>query len=196
MKILLYTAITGGYEKPRTDIRVETLDLFKDPVRSARMHKCLTPDFSDYDYSIWMDGNTTLKVDPEYLIEKYLQNAPIACLQHPERDCIYKEAKTCQMHNLDATGTIQSQMERYKKENYPQDNGLSATTYILRKHTKEIDTFNRLWWSEICMGSRRDQLSFDYALWKLGINVQWFNFRHYDSHKINPYFNYWKHGKS
>ena len=90
MKILVYTAITGGYEKPREDIRVETLDLFKDPMRSARMHKCLTPDFKEYDFSIWIDGNTSLKVTPEFLI-KELGDNDILVYSH-WRDCIYDEA--------------------------------------------------------------------------------------------------------
>jgi len=85
MKILLYTAITGGYEQPREDIKVYSEEIMKDPKKSSLFYKSLTPDFDKYDYSIWMDGNTTLKVDPEYLIDKYLKNASIAVLRHPDR---------------------------------------------------------------------------------------------------------------
>jgi len=70
---------------------------------------------------------------------------------------------------------------------------LSCTTYILRRHTGKVEEFNRLWWEEICKGSRRDQLSFDYALWKMEMKANWFEVDNFDSHKINPYFNYVNH---
>lgn len=192
--MMLYTAITGGYEKPREDIKVYTKEIMCDPKKSSLFYKSLTPEFDNHEYSIWMDGNTSLKVDPEYLIEKYLQDCDIACLKHPDRDCIYEEAKTCQMLNLDDTEVIEEQMSRYKENLYPKDHGLSCTTYILRRHTPEIAYFNRVWWEEICKGSRRDQLSFDYALWRTNTKVKWFDVYHFDSHKINPYFTYKKHG--
>ena len=33
----------------------------------------------------------------------------------------------------------------------------------------QIEELNELWWSEISAHSRRDQLSLDYVLWRLGI---------------------------
>jgi hypothetical protein len=194
-KIKLYTAITGKYEQPRNDIEVYTEEIMQDAKKSSLFYKAITPDFEKYKYSIWMDGNTSLKVAPEYLIEKYLKDDDIACLRHSDRNCIYQEAETCQMLNLDLTDTIEKQIERYRAEGYPENNGLSCTTYILRRHTKKIAGFNRLWWEEICKGSRRDQLSFDYCLWKSGIKPKWFDVFHFDSHKINNYFNYIQHGK-
>ena len=193
MKILVYTAITGGYESPREDIKVFTKEIMVDPKKSSLFYKALTPDFDEYDYSIWMDGNTKLKVPPEYLVGKYLKNASIAVLRHPDRDCIYDEAKTCLTLNLDSLDVIESQIRRYRKDGYPKDNGLSCTTYILRRHTGKVADFNRIWWEEICKGSRRDQLSFDYALWKAELKPKWFDMYHHDSHKINPYFDYKKH---
>ena len=191
--IKIYTAITGGYEQPRDDIEVYSEQIMVDHKKSSLFYKSITPDFDKYEYSIWMDGNTSLKVDPEYLIEKYLKNASIACLKHPERDCIYDEACVCQTLNLDQPDTIEDQMNRYRKDKYPENNGLSCTTYILRRHTGKVEEFNRLWWEEICKGSRRDQLSFDYALWKMEMKANWFEVDNFDSHKINPYFNYVNH---
>jgi hypothetical protein len=191
--IKVYTAITGGYEKDRKDIEVYIKEIMVDPKKSSLFYKSLTPDFDKYEYSIWMDGNTKLKVAPEYLIEKYLQNDYVAVLRHPDRNCIYDEAATCKTLNLDDLDTIEEQMIRYKERGYPENNGLSCTTYILRKHTPEIKRFNEKWWAEICEGSRRDQLSFDYCLWELGIKVKWFDVYHFDSHKINDYFDYTNH---
>ncbi len=156
------------------------------------MHKCLTPDFNKYKYSLWIDGNTSLKTEPEHLI-KYLKT-DIACFRHPDRDCIYKEAEVCKEWGLADPEYADEQMRRYREEGYPKHNGLAATTYVLRRHTKEVEEFNNLWWSEICRGSKRDQLSFNYCLWKMGMEASYFPEHRQDVHKLNSFFNYKPHG--
>lgn len=188
---MIYTAITGGYEKPRNDILVLTDDPFKDPRRSSRMHKCLPP---KAEYSLWLDGNTSLKVSLDYLISEYLKNCDICVFKHPIRDCIYQEAKACQELKLDAWDVIEEQVNRYRAEGYPEHNGLAATTYVLRRHTPQIEALNNMWWAEICKGSKRDQLSFDYCCWKLGIKYNTFSETHKDNFKHNKYFDYYEHG--
>lgn len=197
MKILVYTAITGNYDEPRDDIRVETLDLFKDPMRSARMHKCLPPDFDEYDFSIWVDGNTALKVAPEEII-KELGDADILVYSH-WRDCVHDEA-TAETEECIALGkpqeeidVIATQMGRYRKEKYPEHSGLAATTYVIRRHNERVRQFNYIWWAEICMGSKQDQLSFNYACRKAGVKLKYFEEKHFDIHKINNYFKYKPH---
>lgn len=195
MKILTYTSITGGYERPRSDVRVRTLDPFKDPMRSARMHKCLTPDFEEYDFSIWIDGNTSLKVTPEKLIEE-LGDADILVYKH-WRDCTYDEAlaEIGLTQTQDEIDDILSQMQRYRAEGFPTHFGLAATTYVIRRHNKEVEKFNNYWWAEICRGSKQDQLSFNYCAWKLGIKIKYFKESHFDIHKNNSNFNYVNHGE-
>jgi hypothetical protein len=58
---------------------------------------------------------------------------------------------------------------------YPKGKGLSETSAVLRKNTAKIVSFNEAWWSEISRGSRRDQLSFDFLVWKLGIKRRHFS---------------------
>jgi len=189
-RILIYTSITGGYEQPRNDIRVETKDLFRDPRRSARQHKCLIPDFWEYDYSIWVDGNTSLEVTPGELIAE-LGDADILVYKH-WRDCIYDEA-----YSLPKSKTIDDQMCRYKSFGYPEKNGLAATTYLIRRHNFAVEMFNNMWWSEICRGSERDQLSFNYVAWRLkdSIKIKYFKESHIDIHKNNTKFKYKKHNE-
>jgi hypothetical protein len=42
---------------------------------------------------------------------------------------------------------------------------------LLRRHTAVIEQMNEAWWYELGIGSSRDQLSFGYTLWRLGIPV-------------------------
>ena len=54
---------------------------------------------------------------------------------------------------------------RHKPENY----GLVQTNIMVRKHNDQYckDLMEK-WWSELKDYSHRDQLSFNYALWKVG----------------------------
>ena len=90
--ILIYSAIIGNYDNKRDDIKVFQEDILKDPIRSARYYKCVTPDFYNYDYSIWIDGNTYFKqgITPQLLI-KQLGDADIIAFKH-WRNCVYNEA--------------------------------------------------------------------------------------------------------
>ncbi len=192
---MVYTAITGGKDRPRKDIVVFTGNLFLDSRRTARQYKILSHQYIRAEYSLWTDGNITTKVPIDYLIEKYLKDADMATFRHPMRDCIYDEASTCMALNLDDPAVIMEQMERYRAAGYPEHNGLAETLYILRRHTKEIETFNNFWWSEVCRGSKRDQLSFNYVCWKLGIRYNTFLGDEYDLFRKNDYFQYEPHLK-
>ena len=120
------------------------------------------------DISIWHGGNVMLRGDINQLLET-VSNNDISIIKHNQRNCIYEEAKVCMDWKLDNPLTIKSQMERYKRDGYPAGNGLSAAFLIVRRNTKQIRGLMDLWWSEIIKGSIRDQLSFDYCCWKLGI---------------------------
>jgi len=144
---------------------------FHDPRRNARMYKWLIHRFVNAEYSLWIDSNLIIHIDINRLIKKYLKDADIAIHRHGVRNCIYEEANVCSQKKLDYIKIIKSQMMRYKNDNYPENNGLWETKVVLRRHTKKIKKLNEAVWTEICNGSVRDQLCFNYVAWKLGIKV-------------------------
>jgi len=162
----------------------------EDPVRQAKQPK-VAPHRVLYgaeqiQYSLWIDGNMRLKVPMQVLIDKYLNDCDIALFAHPLRDCIYDEAQVCRQFYLDDVITMEYQIKKYERENYPKHNGLIDGSIILRRHTKEVEEINDLWWKEIMNGSRRDQLSFNYVMWKLGRKYKVIDgFNHV---KTNEYF--------
>jgi len=88
-------------------------------------------------------------------------------VKHTHRSCIYEEAVACIQMRKDSSEIINSQMMRYGKEGYPPVNGLIAGRVIIRHHNnKKIISIMEDWWNEILNGSRRDQLSFNYVMWK------------------------------
>jgi hypothetical protein len=63
---------------------------------------------------------------------------------------------------------IDAQIARYRAEGLPESSGLIEAPILLRRHTPAVARLNAAWWAELARGSRRDQLSFNYASWKLG----------------------------
>jgi len=192
MNKIIYTSITNNFEKVRNDILVLSNSAFPSSRKCARFNKCFPP---VCDYSLWIDGNTFPKFNIDYYIDNFLNEHDMCVFKHPIRDCIYDEAEACSILSLDDSSIIKSQMDKYRKENYPSHNGLAATTYVLRRHTHKILEFNDLWWTEINNGSIRDQLSFDYCCWKLDIKYNTFPETHFDNFKHNSLFTYNTHGE-
>jgi len=191
VKIAIYTCVTAAKDSIKEDQNREGADLilftdqppaesawevrpapdiFRDPRRSSRIPKLLAHQYlPGYDFSLWIDGSIRLLAPVRDLIDRYLGRADIAFFRHPLRDCIYEEAAACAEQRLDDPSLIAAQVAQYVGEGYPPHNGLNEGGVILRRHTPDIETFNNAWWSELCRYSRRDQLSLNYILNRLGI---------------------------
>jgi hypothetical protein len=198
VKIVVYTVITGDYEKPKemeieddvdfvlfTDDSGEEIrrtwrvwpvtDLYKNPQRNARHHKTVPHEyFPKYDVWVWLDGSMRLLTPITGLVKQYLAGgcgADLVAFRHPDRKCVYEEADECIRLDLDHPDVVWEQMERYRAHGYPMDNGLAETKCVMRRNTAEVVAFNRMWQYEIVNGSTRDQLSFNYVAWRLGIEI-------------------------
>ena len=64
---------------------------------------------------------------------------------------------------------------KLRKERYPRFNGLVETNILFRENTPKINCFNALWWKCIDNYSRRDQLSYNYCLWRRGLPLVYFS---------------------
>jgi Protein of unknown function (DUF616). len=144
-----------------------------DPLMQAKRYKVLAHEVlpPGAEFSLWVDGSIEVGVDlhPEVLALRYLKEVDLALFRHAHRNCLYDEARACQLRRLDDSMVMARQMNRYRAEGYPRNNGLAECCVILRRHTSAVTKLNELWWREINNGSRRDQLSFNYACWKLGL---------------------------
>jgi hypothetical protein len=193
-----YTSVFGGYDdvKPLSlprgwDFKLfsekNSLSLYKDSNRNAKKYKLLPHRYlSEYEYSLWIDGNFTVVGDIDILVEKYLKDSNIAFFNHQNtaldpRNCIYEEAEFILaagernyalkpsrgiLAYKDNPNTIRTQMEKYQKEGYPANNGLIKGGIILRRHNeKDVIDAMESWWEEVKYNSKRDQLSFNYIAW-------------------------------
>jgi len=201
MKKVVYSCITGGYDQipiynaiaPDWDYvlftdnpelikrgklyhwRVRPLAFTKmDNVRNARWHKVNAHIlFPEYDYSLWIDGNISIEKKQAFdIFEKFIKNHVLVVVPtHPSRKCIYQEAKTILNLSIDYPCVVKAEMKYLHCNKYPKNNGLSETCILLRRHNKICKALD-LWWYMIAKYSKRDQLSFNYAMWKNNITIQ------------------------
>jgi len=149
---------------------------FKDANRNAKIHKVLSHKyFPDKEYSLWIDGSVELLAPSFKIIETFIKDYDIVVFKHPQRKCIYDEAAVCIERKLDFKDVIEKQIRRYQHENYPAKNGLVEATILLRRHNSRVAEFNEMWWREICKGSKRDQISFNYVASKMGVKIGYFH---------------------
>ena len=176
---------------------VHSKPIHKDPVRSAKIFKALPHAYlQEYDISIWIDANFIIKNDINVLLHKLnqLKERNMFVFQHDQgRNCIYDEAVVVKEDQKDDPLIIEKQMLKYRDENYPEQNGLTANSILIRRHNEEdIISLSELWWSEIQNHSRRDQLSFCYCLWKLDTSYMMAKYPTLDI-RNNPWFQWSPH---
>jgi len=87
-------------------------------------------------------------------------------MRHPARVCTYSEGQAVISYKKDKPENVNPQMDRYKAEGLPVNHGMVQTGVIGRRNSDRVKEFERLWWEEIKNESQRDQLSFNYCLWK------------------------------
>ena len=150
--------------------------------------------FKDYDLSIYIDASYIINGDlNEFLLKTLNPSFDLYFLQHPTRNNIFQEFSAVIKYNKDTKQSVNKIKKRYIKENFPDNLGLTQNCIIIRNHNKKkIIKLMKFWWNEIKNYSYRDQLSLNYAIWKLNLNIKIY----YLSYKfmIN-YFTNKKHSK-
>ncbi len=194
-KIAIYTAVIGNYDKEIVASKNidDNMDLFlytdnyliksidrkiihvekqiNDNTKSARYIKIISPErIHTYKYSLWIDGHVSIIGNIRDLINNNIiadEFTGIAMMGHPERMCLYDEANYCIDMKKDHKSIINDQINRYKSEGFPNDYGLARTTVIFRESdNNNVHKLMEYWWNEVINGSCRDQISFNYSVWK------------------------------
>jgi hypothetical protein len=174
VNLVLFTDRPENHTGSAWEVR-PACDLFIDPRRNSRAHKLLAHQYLDeYGYSLWIDGSIRLLASPSDLVNTYLRDADIAMFQHPTRNCLYVEAAGLSGAGYDKKEIFVEQLEKYRRANYPENQGLNECAVILRRHNTRTEMFNNAWWSEYCRYSCRDQVSVSYVLHNTDIRLALF----------------------
>lgn len=150
----------------------------EDKTRIARWVKTHPEELlPEYECSIWIDAN--IQISSSYIYSKSINlhrsSILISSMKHPVRDCIYDEATEVLTLGLDHEKTIVKWLHQLRCEGFPIHHGLYETGIMFRKHTNvQIKQFDKKWWECILFNSKRDQLSFSYTLYKIGLKCGYF----------------------
>jgi hypothetical protein len=172
----------------------------EDDTRSSRYYKILAHKHlsEEYDTSVFIDGNVLILKDFSDLITEKLNRNKMAYFDHNQskgdaRNCIYKEYEgILELEDTlgiikDSKGIMKKQVEGIKAAGYPKNNGLIASSVLIRKHfDQEVIDLMEAWWHMVLNQSKRDQLSFNYVAWKL--NFKSLALIDGDVRKGNPWF--------
>lgn len=146
----------------------------KEKIKRQRFYK-IHPHlfFKNYDLSIYVDATYDIigNLD-DFLLRILTPNLSIYLLEHPDRNSINNEFRAVRRYRKEKKKIIRQIKNRYNNESFPDNNGLAETCLIVRKHNeKNCVNFMEQWFNEIKQNSHRDQLSFNYILWKTEINI-------------------------
>ncbi|KAI4345313.1 hypothetical protein L6164_012448 [Bauhinia variegata] len=159
---------------------------YDEPRRNGKVPKILTHRlFPRSQYSIWIDGKMELIVDPLLILERYLWRGKhtFATAQHKHHRSIYEEADSNNRRKRYARALIDLHMKIYYYEGMKPWSVKKKTVsdvpegaIIIREHTAINNLFSCLWFNEVNLFTPRDQLSFGYAVYRLGDSFEFFMF--------------------
>lgn len=218
-RICIYTCITGDYDDLKNVEKQEGIDyicftnnhnissdswqiIYIDDednignIALARKTKIILNDYikNNYDVSVWVDGAVVIRGSIKEFLESTcdLENHDMVVFNHSVRSSVYDEAAAIIKYRKESLENIQRTVDFLKKEMFPENFGLTETTILIRKsNSKIVDDVMNLWFELLMKYSTRDQLSFDYSIYKLNANIQRLDLNVFD----NKWFGWIKHNK-
>jgi hypothetical protein len=186
MKLLVYSAVFGGYDsvsKPLfceegvdyhlfTDVdvisgsgwdKVTITDPSDNPRREARLIKTRMPLMAEaegYDATLWMDGSMTPQGPVLSLVMGLLHRHHFAAFSHPERQCVYEETRKIEALKKDTEGRMLRARHELANAMVPENYGLAATGILARRQSEVVKEHAELWAAAIDAVSVRDQVTF------------------------------------
>lgn len=131
--------------------------------------------FSNYDYTIYVDGNVAIKKDITKFISLISNDVCIASHSHCARDCAYNEARMCLLVGRGSKKDIRLLLNKFKKERFPHHYGLAECTLLFTKIGEKSEDIYSKWWNAFLESeTNRDQLVIPYVLWKERIDMKSF----------------------
>ena len=130
--------------------------------------------FKEYELSLYIDASYIIKGDLNELLLRTLNPSyDLYLLQHPERNKIFQEFSAVILYRKERKKIVKKVKKRYTEKKFPDNLGLTENCIIIRRHkNKKLIKLMEAWWNEIRHYSYRDQLSLNYAIWKLNLNIK------------------------
>lgn len=197
MSVAIITSIYGDHDKlfdqPKQsvdaewicvtdhEIENETWDIVIEPRPTvsdrlaSKYAKCLPWLYTDAEVIIWIDG--AYRFQDSGGIQRLMEwagDAPLSQFKHYSRNCVYDEAEVSKKLPKYSFQPIDAQMEFYRKNGYPENNGLFAGGVIVRNFSHDGDILRSIgtdWLLHQIRWTDQDQLSEMPIAWTYGLNI-------------------------
>jgi len=216
-RIVVYTAVTGGYDKLKAVCCLEdnidyiciTDSSFSGTIPSPWLHvvipesKLSNKDLAryckimshkllpQYDISIWIDGNISIKGSMLNLIKDEFKEELVASYEHWGRKSVYDEMQECLKIGHDFYWTLRKQANFYKSKNFFSDVLFENNVIIRRNTDSKVIKMNEEWLSQYQTFGKRDQYSYTYAAFIANVNIKCLG--EHDPRFVKRFFNYHCH---
>lgn len=181
MRKAIFTVLTGGYEELNKAPKLKGWDSIlltdtmpvdckgwkvvlvmpsKDPILLSRELKIISHRYLDYDLVCYLDANMLIRLPPPTVTTYF---------SHPVRHTIREEAERVIELGKADPAKVRKQLAAY--QTFPDNLGLFQMGFFVRMHSPELNRLHEEWFKQVKKHTRRDQLSFPYALWKTGTQV-------------------------
>lgn len=128
--------------------------------------------FPDAEFVTWIDSNVMSHTGSGEILMAHEMLSEVATFSHPDRACVYKEAKEIVRLGLDHPDTIERVVAGMKAQSMPAEYGLFETNVLfMRIQDLSVQCFLDEWWSRITTGSRRDQMSFTFSAFLHNVEI-------------------------
>lgn len=198
-KVAFYSVLVGGYDRQwavRVDPEVACYLFTDGPSSSLRApwkrlampprgeltlrqwsrlvkicpHRYLPP----HDISVYGDANLRWFKSPgDWARTLMAQGADFALPRHPNRGCLYAEARRVLELGYDNLVRVQGTLARLRAAGFPENVGLGENCLLIRRNTPEVQAIGEEWLADYLAGSVRDQLSLMPVLWRRRARVCW-----------------------
>lgn len=147
--------------------------------------------FPRYRRSIYFDGNFAVLKPLDEFFDK-LKKTGVGVYSRHTRKGLYEEAVAVIELGKDKEDVVRRQIKKYWQCGMPKEFGLAACGLLLRNHNNpNCINIMHAWWNEVKTYSKRDQISFLYAVWSNGFSVEdiFFISNHFESEywEIRPH---------
>ena len=122
--------------------------------------------------AVWVDANLREIALDSRSCADLLSGRSVAAPPHLERSTVSEEAAVVAEWGLDHPARVTRLKRHLAAVGFPDDRGLTATMLLIRDlRDPRVAVFGNAWWDGVARLSRRDQLTFDLALWQAGLTA-------------------------
>jgi len=173
--------VSRGYTHVYVNISYDDIP-YHDAARLSKIFKVIPQRvFHNLKWHVHLAGKSSLKLNYSQLLCEFRSSRTnIMVERHKLRDDVYEEGIAVKKYRKDIPEIVDEQLQDYKHQGYPTKAGLLDGHFLFRDFgSSNIQLMSCMWFDEINRGSRRDQLSFNYVAWKLGVEVTYYPDHHF-----------------